>query len=138
MALPSDPKLAGRYKYSPTREKKILNRIREGEPPTIACQLEGISKTSLKRWKDDSPEFVERMEQAEAEFHAKLVKIVSSSDSPQDAKWLLERRFPEDYREQKQIKITDLTDEQILRYLALAAEDGGDTAGANPDRAAED
>ena len=94
-------------------ERKLCGYIREGLSYEVSCALVGISRQSFYSWKnrgDAEPEsrygqFARAVENANAQAVRKLHTAVCASDP----KWILERRFVNDYGPPKLRTATELT-----------------------------
>ncbi len=94
-------------------ERKLCGYIREGLSYEVSCALVGISRQSFYSWKnrgDAEPEsrygqFARAVENANAQAVRKLHTAVCASDP----KWILERRFVNDYGPPKLRTETELT-----------------------------
>lgn len=107
--------MAGRpSKFTKANTDKIIQALRDGMPRRWACALVRINNDTFCRWmnegeddlnKDlDTPksEFYEDVIQAEADYLAEMVKDINKGDR-QDKKWLITRRFNQDFGDRQQI-----------------------------------
>lgn len=159
-----EAELGTAYLWSPKRAGRILASLAAGNYRETAARVAGLSKTTFYEWLDRSPTFREMVERAESDAEEAFAASVKRAGTPhvvrkrtvrtlpgggvevtevltreydwQAAAWLLARRFGKRWREQKQIDVKDLTDEQIIALLDEgesgaegASEGGGDTAG---------
>lgn len=91
---------AGRHtKYSPTTVAAICGWIERGMSQKDAGTLAGISETTFHTWRQKYPDFATAIEESQAKFKAwHVMNIVRhADDNPAHSKWLLERKFPEEY-----------------------------------------
>ncbi len=98
--------------------------------------MAGISDETFRRYMKEPPpdfvDFVDRITRAEAQVIARAVATVVKAASPDPktkeagdwraAAWLLERRRPDEFKEKRQIDVSKLDDETLLRLLEEEAE----------------
>ncbi len=103
---------------TPQLIETICDNVRIGVTPHAAAYKAGANARTLERWfkkaaqDPTGPEayLVEKIDEANAEFMHRNVKIVydDAAQNPENAKWLLEKRFPEIFgkRAAQQIEIS--------------------------------
>lgn len=100
------------------RQEKIADYLSKGVPAKVAAKASGITEQTYHRWKRLGREqieageegeyrnFVEAIDQAEAEAEARMVEMVTAA-APDDwraAMTYLERRRPEDWGKKERIE----------------------------------
>lgn len=95
-------------KRTPETEAVLVAALRAGNTRTDAVAVAGLSLDTLSVWGKDDPEFLGRIEKAEAEHRlSMLAKVVSAaSESWQAAAWFLERRDSEHYGRRDRVDMT--------------------------------
>lgn len=153
---PSDAK-SERAKGRPTKlTEPIIARIeagiRAGNYLKTACLAAGVGYSTFARWemlgraqkRGAYRDFLERIEQAEAESEAALVNMWRglAPDNWQAARDMLARRFPDRWgnRERLDIALAQKSDNDLIEYITatIRATNGGDTDSATPGANAED
>lgn len=86
-------------KYTPETVDRICKALRMGATYVLAAGYGGIHYDTFNEWREQYPEFSDRVKAAEADAAVKwLEKIEMAADeSWQAAAWKLERRYPQDY-----------------------------------------
>lgn len=101
--------MAGRKtKYTPTTVKIFLDGIRTGLPMRWAAAHAGVNEDTILLWKHRYSEFSEQVALAESEFIGRNVRVIQSgadSGDSADAKWLLERRYPQEFGRLERLQI---------------------------------
>lgn len=99
--------MAGTAKYSIEIANRIAGIVSAGKPTSVACRIEGISRTCFYLWMREHAEFAALMEQAEGkriESRLEAIERKSATDWRADA-WLLERTT-EEFREKKDVNLS--------------------------------
>lgn len=87
---------------SPEIELKLEQAYSLGSTHASACYYAGISETTLYRWFDEDTELRERMAAHKEKPILKALKtVIGDLDSPQTAKWYLERKH-NDFKKDKE------------------------------------
>ena len=101
-------------KYTEETINTLLQGLREGKGRHKACKEAGIAYLTFLRWIDDKEKvsFVTQVKQAEREGNQvtketceqAIMNAATNNDKPiwQAAAWLLERKFPEEYRNKQE------------------------------------
>jgi hypothetical protein len=139
-------------KYSQERAEKIVHRVREGLSFTSACQSIGVPKQTGSDWRDEFPDFSDAVAVAERESEMELLGVVRKaaighettttkytvSDrngetieettkfqySPGYATWILARRFPDQWSEQRRIdQLAQAKFRESIQYLMAVVSD---------------
>lgn len=109
--------------YTPGLRDSICNLIKQGQRPHVAAQISGINKTTFERWmragRSGDPflwEFSDAVEQAVAIFEGKMVDTLTAENEDgvidaSNAKFVLERRFPDGYSKELDAKVRALLDD---------------------------
>jgi len=95
-------------KYSATTADRILSCLRVGNTRMASACYAGIDYSTLKRWAERNAEFCAALDHAEAEAEVYCVAIVRKAISEGDtssAKWWLERRRHEDWRQHDTVDV---------------------------------
>lgn len=93
---------------TPEIELKLEQAYSLGSTHATACYYAGISETTLYRWFDEDSELREVMKGHREKPVLKALQTVANDlDSPQTAKWLLERKHPDFKAENKTKIVTD-------------------------------
>lgn len=90
-------------KYTPERERIILETVAAGGTFRAACLRAGISEETLARWRRRYVDFAERLKKAEGDAITRNLAIINRAAAEgtwQAAAWWLERRYPEEYGRQ--------------------------------------
>ena len=108
-------------KLTSGREKMILAAVREGFFMTVAARRAGIHARTLRKWRGRAwaskergesnvyTAFEDKLVQALAEAEYKLFHGIrlAADDDPEQAKWLLEKRWPKRWaRDRQRIELT--------------------------------
>jgi hypothetical protein len=107
----------------------IVNLLREGVTRSSASKAVGITRQTFYNWMHSDLTFFTRVERAEAEsiafIEANLYRNIKafSGDPKVMLKWL-ERRNRDEWDEKRQIDLSTLTDEQIIRIFAALDKRG--------------
>lgn len=110
-------KLGAKTKLSHKLIEQIADGVRRCLPPTAAAAACGVPKSTFMSWLKTGRgepsgiyrDLVDALDLATAKPHTKLVNVVYTSamqGDTKDAKWLLERMFPEQWGATKQIELT--------------------------------
>ena len=107
--------MAGRKtKYSKELVSKLLQNLREGKGRHKTCKEVGINYQTFLNWIHDEnkSEFLTQVKEAEAEGNQvtketceqAIINAATNNKKPiwQAAAWLLERKFPEEYRNKQE------------------------------------
>ena len=148
--------LSNRYKADPKRIKRLLACLADGNVRLTAVKASGIIPDTFYKWLEASPAFAALVEEAEASALSDCVGIVKKAASPHKvtkrktvtkdgavisdevqetreydwraAAWLLERKDPANWKERKEIDLSNLTNEQLLALWESATPENGDAA----------
>ena len=88
----------------PERWQDVIDNIAAGMNNDDACAIAGISEASFYNRKKDDLEFLESVKRAESEFIKTHVKKIATSNQWQSSAWLLERKYPNKFKEQKKVE----------------------------------
>lgn len=108
---------------------KVLERIREGAPPSRAATAEGIPSFQWAAWTNPdltpmSREKARQVLQAEAHAECEMVKSVRLGDTTwRSNAWLLERRWPERWSEHRDKQGTEGPLQVVVKLASDDAED---------------
>lgn len=94
---PEDKIKAGRpTKKTPANREQILRNIRAGLLPDIAAETAGMSRETLRDWRNEDGDFSAEIEQARAVAIARKVGYIEqeAGHSWKAAAWLLEHADP--------------------------------------------
>lgn len=101
---------------NPVIIQSLYEAIEKGATIKIACQAAGIHENTFHQWKKRAKastkenkytRFVARMEEAEAKSaltHLEVIRNAAFTGDWRASKWILERRFPNDYGYSQTIK----------------------------------
>jgi len=96
-------------KYTPEVLQRTKELIELGLNYQDVCDSLGISHETFSQWRKKYPEYFEVVRKANAkvkEISLKSLRVGEVKDW-RAAAWRLERRWPEEYREKKQIEIKE-------------------------------
>ena len=96
-------------KYNPEILQKTKELIELGMNYQDVCDSIGISRETFSQWQKKYPEYSDSVRIANSkvkEIALKSIRVGEMRDW-KAAAWRLERRFPEEYREKKEIEITE-------------------------------
>jgi len=96
-------------KFTAEVKQRVKELVELGMNYKDVCQSIGITEETFSQWRKKFPEFSELVEAANAkvkEISLKSIRVGEMRDWRAGA-WRLERRFPEEYREKKEIEITE-------------------------------
>lgn len=108
--------------------KIILKAIENGMTQKDAAILAGVDQDTITNWKKNS-DFSDQMRLAEIQFKSKLLKVIDKAalTDPKEAKWRLERLYPEEFslRPQKDTEPAQGQDtlEKILQKLSKVVDE---------------
>lgn len=97
-------------KFTPETQARILTSIRKGFHMEPACQAAGVTYAAFRNWMiageagdERYVQFFDQVQLAEAEAEQTLVgRILDASETDwRPAGWMLSRRFPDRYAEQR-------------------------------------
>lgn len=103
-------------KFSQDTADRILSALRAGNTRTASALYVGVDYSTLKRWSDRNAEFRAALDRAEAEAEVRYVAVLAKAANEGDtgaAKWWLERRRSEDWRERKELQHTGKDGESL-------------------------
>ena len=119
-------------KYTPETVAEIVKAIREGCSQDDAALLAGVSRTTFYAWVSEKPEFSDAVEKAHADFkRANVAAIRAAGMKAKDGKldgswqanaWLLERKYPEEFAQKRQITVKLELVERLQKH-GLSASD---------------
>lgn len=108
-------------------KRRILAVLRTGGTRALACARGGIDTATFHRWLNnagaDYREFSSEIERAEADAFANALARIDKAAKKGDwraAKWLLERRMPDDYGERQRVEHTGQIDVGVIVLPAPA------------------
>lgn len=90
-------------------KQKMKELLELGMNYKDVCQSIGITEETFSQWRKKFPEFSELVEAANSkvkEISLKSLRVGEMRDW-RAAAWRLERRFPEEYKEKKEIELHD-------------------------------
>lgn len=94
-------------KATPKTLKIILEAIENGHTQKDAAILAGVDQDTITNWKKNS-DFSDQIRLSEIKFKTKLLNVIDTAalTDPKEAKWRLERLYPEEFslRPQKDIE----------------------------------
>jgi hypothetical protein len=95
-------------KKTPERVEAILRALRAGNTRAASARFAEIHYDTLYEWMRSDSDFSDAVEKAEADAEVRFVtKIATAAEETwQAAAWWLERRRPEDYRQQNAQHLT--------------------------------
>lgn len=128
----ANPKGIGKAKCTPEVTKRICDAIRRGNFKTTACAAGGVSTPTVNTWLRRAAhdraygvdsryvQFADAMESAEALAEKRLVQRVESSSRVdyRAATWLLERRHPKRWGNNKTVSVQITNDREHLLSVA--------------------
>ena len=109
-------------KFNPQTADRILGVLRAGNTRTASALYAGVDYSTLKRWAERNAEFCAALDHAEAEAEIRCVTVLMKAVQEGDtaaAKWWLERRRQDDWRQHDKIEI------DLRTYAAEIAADEG-------------
>jgi transposase-like protein len=91
--------LARPAKYTPERERLVLEAIRGGATRKAAALHAGIDEQTFYNWMRRYSSFSGLIARAEADVEVRCVALIlnAATTDPRHAEWWLERRRPESY-----------------------------------------
>jgi hypothetical protein len=107
-------------KYTAHITNKIFDALADGQGRVRACKIAGISYDTLLDWLSKYTEFSEALKKAEDCGNDKIKDIckrrIIEDKSWQSAAWWLERNYPNEYRDRKDITTNgkDINKPQII------------------------
>jgi hypothetical protein len=139
-------------KFSQERAETIVQRVREGLSFSSACQSIGVPKQTGSDWREEFPDFSDAIAVAEKESEMELLGVlrkaaighdattykhtISDKDgekieettkyqySPGYAAWILSRRFPEQWSEQRRVEqLAQAKFRESIQYLMVVVSD---------------
>jgi len=96
-------------KLTPEIRQRVKELLELGMNYNDVCLSIGITKETFSQWRKKFSDFSDLVESANAkvkEIALKSIRVGEIRDWRAGA-WRLERRFPEEYREKKEIEITE-------------------------------
>jgi hypothetical protein len=96
-------------KLTPALRQRTKELIELGMNYNDVCLSIGITKETFSQWRKKFPDFLDLVESANAkvkEIALKSIRVGEMRDW-RAAAWRLERRFPEEYKEKKEIELHD-------------------------------
>ncbi|CAB4199230.1 hypothetical protein UFOVP1336_21 [uncultured Caudovirales phage] len=97
-------------KKTEQRVEALLQSLRAGASRQRAAALAGIHRDTLYEWMKQDPAFSDAIEKAEAfaefRFLARVATAAENERSWQAAAWILERRFPNEWRRREGVEIS--------------------------------
>lgn len=112
-------------KFSQQIADRIVNVLKAGNTRAASALYVGITYTTLKTWTQRNLEFSAALNHAEAEAEIRCVTVLMKAVQDGDvgaAKWWLERRRHEDWRQQDKVDV-DLYIRGRARELGLDEEE---------------
>lgn len=85
----------------------ICEAIRRGMTFDRAAQLNGISRSTLSKWRNDDAEFSRLVDEACAVSEVLLLEAIQekTSEDWRAAAWILQKRFPERYADRRELEV---------------------------------
>lgn len=83
---------------------EIVQYISEGLKPKDAYTIAGISRSAFQKKKKADVRYLHAIKKAREEFKRVHINKIASADQWQSSAWILERMFPEDFKEQKKVE----------------------------------
>ena len=96
-------------KYRQELVTEICGYISGGSTNEDACALAGISEQTFYRWINEKSDFSELVKKALLAFKQTHVAAIAGSKHWQARAWLLERKFPNEFRPPKHVIEADVT-----------------------------
>lgn len=97
-------------KKTEQRVEALLQSLRAGASRQRAAALAGIHRDTLYEWMKQDPAFSDAIEKAEAfaesRFLARVATAAENEKSWQAAAWILERRFPNEWRRREGVEVS--------------------------------
>ena len=139
-------------KYTQERAEVIVQRVREGLSFTSACESTGVARATGSDWRETYPDFSNAVTIAEKESERELLGVlrkaaigheskttkytISDKDgekveettkyeySPDYAKWILARRFPDEWSDRSRIQqLAQAKFRESIQYLMVTVSD---------------
>lgn len=109
---------AGRpTKKTEQRVEALLQSLRAGASRQRSAALAGIHRDTLHEWMKQDPAFSDAIEKAEAFAEARFLSRVATAAenerSWQAAAWILERRFPNEWRKREGVEFSGVNGQAI-------------------------
>lgn len=109
---------AGRpTKKTEQRVEALLQSLRAGASRQRSAALAGIHRDTLNEWMKQDPAFSDAIEKAEAFAEARFLSRVATAAenerSWQAAAWILERRFPNEWRKREGVEFSGVNGQAI-------------------------
>lgn len=101
---------AGRkLKLTPEMKEDIRKKLELGLNYKDVCMGVGISEQTFSRWRQENQEFSELVDRANAKVKEISLASVRRGEIRdwRAAAWRLERRFPDEYKDKKELEVTD-------------------------------
>jgi len=97
--------LARPSKYTPERERLVLEAISGGATRRAAALHAGIDEATLYNWLNHYSSFSGRIARAEADVEVRCTALIlrAAEMDPRHAEWWLERRRPDDYGRRERV-----------------------------------
>jgi len=103
-------KVAGRKtKLTPEMKEDIRKKLELGLNYKDVCMGVGISEETFNTWRKTKPEFSELVDKANAKVKEISLASIRRGEVRdwRAAAWRLERRFPEEYKEKKELEVNE-------------------------------
>jgi hypothetical protein len=96
-------------KLTPEMKEHIKRRLELGLNYKDICMSVGISEETFHTWRKTKPEFSELVDKANAKVKEMSLASIRRGEVKdwRAAAWRLERRWPEEYREKKEIEVSE-------------------------------
>lgn len=106
-AITRTRKRGARSKKTPQVMAGICEAIRRGMPFERAAQLNGISRSTLLKWRNEDAEFSRLVDEACAVSEVLLLEAIQekTSEDWRAAAWILQKRFPERYADRRELEV---------------------------------
>jgi len=131
-------------KYSDTVVKRITNALERGATYKLAARAGGISYRTFCRWRENKPEFAEKVAAAEWEAADQWLEAIdeaAEAGSWRAAAWKLERRYPNQYgtgRERRTRDGANKADEDGRDAVIVLPDNGRLKESPDPSRLTDD
>jgi len=113
-------------------QEKILTYLRGGATRRDAAAASGIDRVTFYRWMKSDATFATQVEMAEGEIASLMAARLTAEARLADGDWRaalewLKRRRRDDWDEKRQVDLSSLTDEQIIRIARKLDQQGAIT-----------
>lgn len=113
------------------RMDRFFSYYKDAPIQKYAAAYAGVNENTITNWKNEYPDFLDRLLEMESEFVKEELKKVRTFDS----KWVLERLFKKTFAERKELTdgegeslFSKYTDEQLDAIISSKIGKTGDTS----------